>query len=85
MARFKNVVGPQVRKLRDQKGWSQAMLAAKCQLSGWDISRSIVAAIEGRIRWVGDFELLMLAKVLHVSPIDLLPKQLHWAELNTRT
>lgn len=84
MAKLKNVVGPQVRKLRDQQGWSQATLATKCQLAGWDISRSIVAAIEGRIRWVGDFELMMLAKVLHVSPSDLLPKQLHWAELTGR-
>lgn len=85
MARFKNVVGPQVRKLRDQQGWSQATLAAKCQLAGWDVSRSIVAAIEGRIRWVGDFELMILAKVLRVSPSDLLPKQFNWAELTTKS
>lgn len=80
MAQPKNIVGPQVRRYRDRNGWSQALLAAKCQLAGWDISRGIVAAIEGKVRWVGDFELLLLAKVLHVEPIDLLPKQVVWNE-----
>jgi len=80
MARHKNIVGPQVRRFRDQHGWSQSVLAAKCQLLGWDVSRGIIAAIEGRVRWVGDFELVMLAKVLRTAPLDLLPKQMNWKE-----
>ena len=80
MSRARNIVGPQVRKLRNQHEWSQATLAAKCQVAGWDISRSIVAAIEGQVRWVGDFELVMLAKVLRVVPADLFPKQFHWGD-----
>ncbi len=84
MALPKNIVGPQVRRLRDQHGWSQSTLAAKCQLAGWDISRSIVAAIEGRVRWVGDFELVMLARVLQSNPLDLLPRQMSWKEFVQR-
>jgi hypothetical protein len=84
MARPKNIVGPQVRKFRDQYGWSQGMLATKCQLIGWDISRSIVAAIEGRVRWVGDFEMVILAKALRVNPLELLPKQMNWYEFTNR-
>lgn len=84
MVRPKNIVGPAVRRLRDQHGWSQGMLAAKCQLIGWDISRSIVAAIEGRVRWVGDFELLLLAKALRATPTDLLPKHMRLGELTNR-
>ncbi|MFM2082474.1 MAG: hypothetical protein RL380_1165 [Verrucomicrobiota bacterium] len=84
MPDFKNIVGPQVRRLREQRGWSQAALAAKCQMAGWDVSRSIVAAIEGRVRWVGDFELMMLAKVLRTDAVDLLPKQMNWSELSLR-
>jgi transcriptional regulator with XRE-family HTH domain len=80
MPRPKNIVGPQVRRFRDQRGWSQAVLAAKCQMAGWDISRSIVAAIEGRVRWGGDFELMMLAKILRTNPLDLLPKRMEWGE-----
>lgn len=62
-----------MRELRNRLGWSQEQLAAKCQMAGWDISRSIVAAIEGQVRWVGDFELMLLARVFHVSPGDLFP------------
>lgn len=82
MARSKNVVGPQVRRFRDQQGWSQSMLAAKCQLLGWDVSRGIIAAIEGQVRWVGDFELILLAKALRTTPLALLPKQLNLSQFS---
>lgn len=68
----KNVIGPQVRRLRNRGGLSQAGLAAACQRTGWDISRDTIAKIEGGARWVGDFEVLSLAKVLQVSPNQLL-------------
>ncbi len=51
------------------------MLATKCQLAGWDISRDIIARIELRIRWVADFELILLAQVLNVSVAELLPSK----------
>ena len=84
MPRLKNIVGPQVRRFRTQRGWSQSALAAKCQMAGWDISRGIIAAIEGRVRWVGDFELMLLAKALRITPTELLPKQLILDELVVR-
>jgi transcriptional regulator with XRE-family HTH domain len=71
---FKNVVGPHVACFRNRHGWSQSAFAAKCQIAGWPVSRGIIAAIEGRVRWVGDFELAMLARVLKVDVRDLLPK-----------
>jgi transcriptional regulator with XRE-family HTH domain len=70
----RNIVGPQVRKLRDGKNLSQAKLAEKCQLIGWDISREGIAKIEGRVRWVSDFELVYLCRVLRVKPDALLGK-----------
>lgn len=74
MAEFaRNLIGPKVRQLRDQKGWSQAEFAAKCQTKGWDISRDIVAAIEGQVRTVSESEVVMLATILEVSPASLLP------------
>lgn len=68
-----NVSGPQIRRIRNAYCWSQPELAAKCQLAGWDVSRDIIARIECRTRWVGDFELAMLARVLGVSVQELLP------------
>ena len=77
----RNVVGPQIRVLRSRRGWSQPVLAAKCQLAGWDVSRDIIARIELRIRWVADFELMLLAQVLGVPVSNLLPRQVRWDEI----
>lgn len=70
-----NVCGPLVRRIRNRNGWSQPKLAQKCQIAGWDISRDIIARIECQTRWVGDFELANLAKVLGVPVQELLPPQ----------
>jgi transcriptional regulator with XRE-family HTH domain len=70
----RNIVGPQVMNLRYERGWSQEKLASVCQLRGWDISRGVVARIEGGIRWVADFEVLELARALRVAVPDLYPK-----------
>ncbi len=68
----RNIVGPNVRRLRTARELSQEQLALKCQLIGWDISRDGIAKIEGRIRWVADFELVYLCKVFCVRPEVLL-------------
>jgi DNA-binding XRE family transcriptional regulator len=67
MSNPRNVVGPQVRKLRSQQGLTQPMLAARCRRWGWDLSRETLAKIETQLRWVSDFELLCLAKALRVA------------------
>lgn len=72
-----NVCGPQVARLRNQLEWSQPQLAAKCQMIGWDVSRDIIARIEGQTRLVRDSELATLAKVLNVSIDDLYPCEIH--------
>ena len=69
----RNIVGPQIRRLRSARGLSQPALAAKCQLIGWDIARDTIAKIEGRTRWVGDLELVYLARSLDVPLAELLP------------
>ena len=70
----RNIVGPQVMRLRTQKGWSQSDFAAACQRIGWDVSRGVIARIEGGIRWVADAEVLQLARVLSVSVPELFPQ-----------
>lgn len=69
----RNMVGPQVRKLRESQGLTQPMLAARSRRWGWDLSRETLAKIETQLRWVSDFELVCLAKALRVSPETLLP------------
>jgi transcriptional regulator with XRE-family HTH domain len=68
-----NVVGPQVRKWRVKKGWTQPVLAEKLQLQGWSISTGSLGKLEAQLRRVPDCELMFLAKVLGVSVVDLFP------------
>jgi len=77
----KNVIGPALQRRRMELGWSQAKLAAECQLLGWDISRGIVAALEGRVRWAGDYEVALLARVLRIPIATLYPPTINWPEL----
>lgn len=71
----KNIVGPQVRRIRFERGLSQPALAAVCQRQGWDIGRDTIAKVEAGKRWVGDFELLHLVRALGVGLDDLFPQQ----------
>ena len=68
------MIGPQVRKFRLQKGWTQGHLALKLQLYGWDTSRESITRLENRDRRVPDLELFVLAKILGVKTDDLFPK-----------
>lgn len=74
MRKCLNLSGPQIRKLRYAKGWSQNILATKLQLLGWDTDRVGVAKIEAQLVHVDDYELLYFAKVLNVGLSDLFPK-----------
>jgi len=65
-------------------GWSQPELAAKCQIAGWDVSRDIIARIELRKRWVGDFELATLAQVFEVPLDELFPSDIQKRLADTR-
>ena len=69
----RNIVGPQIRQLREKAGLTQAMLVAKIHLKGWDMSRETLAKLEAQIRWVSDFELVFIADALGVEIQELLP------------
>ena len=76
-----NVVGPQVQKFRTRKGWTQAVLAERLQLLGWNVSLGSVGKLEAQLRRVPDCELLFLARVLGVNAGDLLPKRVSYRHL----
>ena len=58
------MVGPQVRKLRERRGWNQTQLTAKLQVAGWDTSQGSLSRLENGERRVPDMELFVLSKVL---------------------
>ena len=70
----RNIVGPQIRKLRAERGLTQPMLVARCNLLGWGVSRETLAKIESQIRWVADAELLCLAQAFKLPVEALLPR-----------
>jgi len=61
-----------LRSLREAEGLTQAELAARLQLSGWDISRETLAKVESQVRCVTDRELVRFAEALEVDPSELL-------------
>lgn len=60
-------VGENIRKIRESKGITQDMLAAKLQLRGCDITRSAVAKIEVGQRHLYPDEVILIRKILNTS------------------
>lgn len=71
----RNMVGARVTEARRQAGLKQVELLAKLQTSGMDISIPALSLLEGQKRPVSDFELCVLADVLHVSVAWLLGRE----------
>jgi transcriptional regulator with XRE-family HTH domain len=68
----KNICGTRVREARKKLGLTQDDLAAKLQVSGVILERNSVSRIESGTRFIADFELLALSKILNVTPGFLL-------------
>lgn len=63
MKRNLNIIGPQIRRLRNAMGWSQNCFAIKLQLLGMEAAtRKKVAKIESREVWVSDDDLLFISR-----------------------
>ena len=68
----KNICGKRVKETRQKLKLSQENLAAKLQIEGVNIERDSVSRIEIGTRFVADYELFALCRVLNVSPEYLL-------------
>ena len=63
----KNISGDRIREARQKKRLSQSDLAAKMQVEGVVIERDSISRIEIGTRFVPDYELPVLARILDVS------------------
>ena len=70
--RSKNICGAKIKEARKSLKLSQEELAAKLQVSGVNIERDSVSRIEIGTRFVADYELAALCKILNVTPEYLL-------------
>ena len=68
----KNICGRRVKEARRALNLSQEELAARLQVEGVNIERDSVSRIEIGTRFVADYELLILCKILNVTPAYLL-------------
>jgi transcriptional regulator with XRE-family HTH domain len=66
-----NIIGKNVRTIRESQKLTQDQLAAKCNLLAWNISRGTLAKIESKVRRVTDIEVKLLATVLKVNINEL--------------
>ena len=64
-------IGENIRNFREKAGLTQDYVAAKLQLSGYDITRSAVTKIEVGIRHVYPDEILLLKEILRASYEDI--------------
>ena len=68
----KNICGKRVKEARKKCKLSQSDLAAKLQIEGVIIERDSISRIESGTRFVTDYELKLLSKILRVDILWLL-------------
>ena len=68
-----NLVGPQLKLLRQWRGWTQNELSKRLGALGWRISRNVLAQMEITRKRITDCDLIFLAKALKVSITDFFP------------
>lgn len=70
-----NCCGIRIRIRRKELHLSQEQLAAKLQLAGLDTTQHSISRIESGLRVLPDFEVLLFADALGVSPLWLLGRE----------
>jgi len=68
---MKNVVGKQLKEIREKLGISQEQLAIRLQMAGWQVDRFLISKIERGERQVLDKEVQLIAKALKVPVSSL--------------
>lgn len=64
-------IGRNIRELREKRGMTQELLAAKLQLAGCDVTRSALAKIEVGQRHLYPDEILLIKSILNVRYEDI--------------
>ena len=63
----KNIIGCKAKQLRKNAKLTQAALAGKLQLAGYDFDRLTIGRIESGDRFVADYEIKALAEVFNIA------------------
>ena len=68
----KNLISANLIKFRNEKKYSQRLLAYQLQLKRYDMDKNVITRIETNKRYVTDIELKALCEVLEVTYEDLI-------------
>jgi len=68
----KNIISKTLKLERIKAGLTQSQLAAKMQVLGVNIDQQMISKIENNLRFVTDYELACICKILNLSPKDML-------------
>jgi DNA-binding XRE family transcriptional regulator len=66
-----NIAGTNIRRLRRKRKLSQDELAARLQVAGVDLDQRAISRMERQERFLADFELREIARILQVSMEEL--------------
>ena len=66
-----NICGEKIEKLRKHRKLSQRKLAAKLQLSGYDVDNHFIRRIENGERFITDIELKMFSDFFEIDISEL--------------
>ncbi|WP_049765237.1 helix-turn-helix domain-containing protein [Alkaliphilus metalliredigens] len=67
----RNIIGKNIKRLRELKFITQEQLAARLNIQGIEVDRPMISRIESQTRSLLDYEILGIAKALGVSINDL--------------
>lgn len=70
-----NIVGKNVKLLREKRGMTQDQLAFQLEITGWKVDRFLISKIERGERQVTDKEVLLLADALHAKIKELFGRE----------
>jgi transcriptional regulator with XRE-family HTH domain len=70
-----NVVGQNIKLLREKRGMTQDQLAFQLEIMGWKVDRFLISKIERGARQVSDKEVLLLADALHAKIKELFGRE----------
>jgi transcriptional regulator with XRE-family HTH domain len=70
-----NIVGKNIKRIREQQGITQAQLAIRLETLGWKIERFVISKIELGTRQVTDTEIILFADALRVKITELFGRE----------
>lgn len=68
----KNIIGKNLKRIRLSRKLTQNDVAAMLQLQGYEFDRITILRIENGLRFVPDYEVKILCKILDITYSDLL-------------